>query len=82
MMLLIHHLKLQGDDWDTFLSRNGFDTSIPIEVDKPMLGETPIPSIDRTISSFKESFDKVALDEPVFEQRDVNPIDFKFYDHE
>jgi hypothetical protein len=49
-MLLFHHLKLQGDDWDTFLSQNGFDTSNPVEVDKPMLEETLIPSIDKTVS--------------------------------
>ena len=50
-MLLVHHLKLQGDDWGTFLSQNGFVTSSLVEVDKPMLEETPIPSIDRIVPS-------------------------------
>jgi hypothetical protein len=70
-MLLVHHLKLQGDDWDTFLSRNGFVTPSPVEVDKPMLEETPIPSIDKTISSSKEPCDRAVLDEPMSEQQDV-----------
>jgi hypothetical protein len=80
-MLLVHHLKLQGDDWDTFLSRNGFVTPSPVEFDKPMLEETPIPSIDRTISSFKEPYDKAALDEPMSKQQDVDPIASEFHDH-
>jgi hypothetical protein len=81
-MLLVHHLKLQGDDWDTFLSQNGFDTSSLIEVDKPMLEETPIPSIDRTISSSKEPCDRAALDDPMYEQQDADPRAFEFHDHE
>ena len=68
-MLLVHHLKLQGDDWDTFISQNGFVTSNPVEVDKPMLEETPIPSIDRTISSSKEPCDRATLDEPMSKQQ-------------
>jgi hypothetical protein len=43
-LLLVHHLKLQGDDWDTFLTRNTFITLKPIEVlvvDNPML-ERPL----------------------------------------
>jgi hypothetical protein len=68
-MLLVHHLKLQGDDWDTFLSRNGFVTSNPVEVpmvDKPMLEKTPVPSSDRPIFLSKEPCDRATLDEPMF----------------
>jgi hypothetical protein len=81
-MLLVHHLKLQGDDWDTFLSRNGFVTSSPVEVDKPMLEETPIPSIDRTVSSSKEPCDRAVLDEPMSEQQDADPRVIEFHEHE
>jgi hypothetical protein len=81
-MLLVHHLKLQGDDWDTFLSRNGFDTLSPVEVDKPMLEETPIPSIDIIVSSSKEPCDRATLDEPMYEQQDVDPRSYEFHDHE
>jgi hypothetical protein len=81
-MLLVHQLKLQGDDWDTFLIRNGFVTPSPVEVDKPMLEETPIPSIDRTTSSSKEPCDRAVLDEPMPEQPDVEPTAFEFHDHE
>jgi hypothetical protein len=38
-MLLVHHLKTMGYDWDMFLALNGFSTAIPIEtpmMDKPM----------------------------------------------
>ena len=67
-MLLVHQLKLQNDNWDAFLIQNGFVTPNPIEVDKPMLEKTPIPSIDIRVSSFKEPCDKAALDEPMSEQ--------------
>jgi hypothetical protein len=39
-MLLVHHLKTLGDDWDGFLARNGFVTDIPTEtpmLDKPLI---------------------------------------------
>jgi hypothetical protein len=81
-MLLVHHLKLQGDDWDTFLSLNGLVTPSLIEVDKPMLEETPIPSIDRTVSSSKEPCDRVALNELMSEQQDVDPRASEFHEHE
>jgi hypothetical protein len=47
-----------------------------------MLEETPIPSIDRTISSSKEPCDRAAFDEPMSEQQDVNPRASEFHDHE
>ena len=56
-LLLAHHLKLQGDDWDTFLTRNDFVTSNPIEmpvVEKPMLENPPVTSSDRPVLLCKE----------------------------
>ena len=70
-ILLVHHLKLQGDDWDTFLSHNGFVTSNPTKVpmvDKPMLEKPPIPFSDRPILLSKETCDRDTLDEPMLEQ--------------
>ena len=81
-MLLVHHLKLHGDYWDTFLSRNGFVTPIPVEFDKPMLEETPIPCIERTISSSKQPYDRAMLDEPMSKQQDADPRASEFHDHE
>jgi hypothetical protein len=43
-LLLVHHLKTLGDDWDGFLARNGFVAEIVVEtpvVDKPMI-EKPL----------------------------------------
>jgi hypothetical protein len=43
-LLLVHHLKVLGDDWDAFVTHNGFVTVNPVEipvVDKPML-EKPL----------------------------------------
>jgi hypothetical protein len=31
-LLLVHHLKVLGDDWDTFITHNGFVTVNPIEI--------------------------------------------------
>ena len=39
-ILLFHHLKTLGDDWNGFLAQNGFVTNFPIEtpmLDKPLL---------------------------------------------
>jgi hypothetical protein len=70
-MLLAHHLKLQGDDWDNFLSRNGFVTSNPAKVpmvDKPILEKPLIPSSDKSVLLSKEPYDRAALNEPMLEQ--------------
>jgi hypothetical protein len=75
-LLLVHHLKLQGDDWDTFLTRNGFVTLNPVEilvVDKLMLERPPVPSSDRPVFLCKEPCDKATLDEPMSEQQDADP---------
>ena len=43
-ILLVHQLKLQNDDWNAFLTQNGFVNSNVVEVDKPMIEETIVPS--------------------------------------
>jgi hypothetical protein len=51
-LLLFHHLKLLGDDWDAFITCNVFVTVNPIEtsvVDKPMLEKSLFPSSDRPV---------------------------------
>jgi hypothetical protein len=30
-LLIVHHLKLLNDDWDAFVTRNGFVTVNPVE---------------------------------------------------
>jgi hypothetical protein len=81
-MLLVHQLKLQNDNWDAFLIRNGFVTPSPVEVDKPMMEETTIPAIDRAVPSSKEACDRTILNEPMPEQTDVEPTTFELHDHE
>jgi hypothetical protein len=84
-LLLSHHLKLQGDDRDTFLTRNGFITSNPVEmpvVDKPMLEKLHVPSSDRPVLLCKEPCDQVALDEPMFKQQGAKPRVIKSLEHE
>jgi hypothetical protein len=39
-IMLVHQLKLQNDDWDAFLTRNGFANSNTLEVDKLVIEET------------------------------------------
>jgi len=39
-IMLAHQLKLQNDDWDSFLTRNGFANSYAVEVNKPVIEET------------------------------------------
>jgi hypothetical protein len=39
-IMLAHQLKLQNDDWDSFLTRNGFTNSYVVKVDKPVIEET------------------------------------------
>jgi hypothetical protein len=47
-----------------------------------MLEETPIPSINKTVSSSKEPHDRAVLDEPMSEQQDVDLRASEFHDHE
>jgi hypothetical protein len=39
-IIVVHHLKLSGDYWQAFLSRNGFATPECVQVDKTVVTET------------------------------------------
>jgi hypothetical protein len=46
-LIVIHHLNLHGDNWQAFLSRNGFPGPESVQIDKAMVSETmvgpPVP---------------------------------------
>jgi hypothetical protein len=46
-IIVVYELGLRHDNWGDFLSRNGFEESIPPQVDKPMVTESksipPVP---------------------------------------
>jgi hypothetical protein len=46
-LIIIHHLSLHDDDWQAFLSRNGFANLESAQIDKAMISETvvgpPVP---------------------------------------
>ena len=57
-ILLVHQLKLQNDDWNAFLTRNGFVNSDAAEVDKPMIEET-------IVSSSTQAYVTATLSKPI-----------------
>jgi hypothetical protein len=74
-LLLVHHLKLLGDDWDAFVTRNGFVTVNPVEtpvVDKPMLEKPLFPSSDRPVFLCENPCERAMPDQSVCEQQDVS----------
>ena len=46
-LIVIHHLNLHGDNWQVFLSQNGFVDSESVQIDKSVVSETmvgpPVP---------------------------------------
>jgi hypothetical protein len=60
-------LNLQNDDWNSFLTRNGFANSNTIEVDKPMIEETIVPV--REVLSSTEACVTATLSEPIPDQK-------------
>ena len=73
-LLIVHHLKLLNDDWDAFVTRNGFVAVNPIEtpvVDKPMLEKSLFPSSDRLVFLCKNPCETATPDQSVCEQQDV-----------
>jgi hypothetical protein len=60
-ILLVHQLKLQNDEWNTFLTRNGFVNSNIVEIEKPMIEETIIPA--RAVPSSTEAYVTASLSE-------------------
>ena len=70
-LLIVHHLKLLNDDWDAFVTRNGFVTVKPVEtpvVDKPMLENSLFPSSDRPIFLCENPCERAMPDQFVCEQ--------------
>jgi hypothetical protein len=41
-LIVVHHLNLHGDNWQSFLSRNGFVDSESVQIDKPVVSETKV----------------------------------------
>jgi hypothetical protein len=38
-LIVVYHLSLHGDSWESFVARNGFEDTNPIQVDKPVVSE-------------------------------------------
>jgi hypothetical protein len=75
-MLLVHRLKTLGDDWDGFLARNGFVTTIPTEtpmLDKPMIEKHFDFSSDKPDPLKKTLVMRQYLISFYLEQQKVNP---------
>jgi hypothetical protein len=66
-ILLVHQLKLQHDDWNAFLARNSFVDSNAVEVDKPVIEETIVPS------STQDRI-KATLSKPISDPKDIEQI--------
>jgi hypothetical protein len=41
-LIVVHHLNLHGDNWQAFLSRNGFAGLESVKIDKAMVSETMV----------------------------------------
>jgi hypothetical protein len=41
-LIVVHHLNLHGDNWQAFLSRNGFVDSESVQIDKSVVSETKV----------------------------------------
>jgi hypothetical protein len=39
-LIVVHHLSLHGDNWQAFLSRNGFANPESVQIDKAVVSET------------------------------------------
>jgi hypothetical protein len=39
-LIIVHHLSLSGDNWQSFLSRNGFANPESAQIDKAVVSET------------------------------------------
>jgi hypothetical protein len=69
-ILLIHHLTIMGDCWDGFLTRNGFSTTIPVEI--PNSGESLIKKwFDILDSLNRNPLDEAIPSQSSYEKKDV-----------
>jgi hypothetical protein len=41
-LIIVHHLNLHGDNWQAFLSQNGFADSESVQIDKAVVSETRV----------------------------------------
>jgi hypothetical protein len=41
-LIIVHHLNLHGDDWQAFLSRNGFANPKSVQINKDVVSETMV----------------------------------------
>jgi hypothetical protein len=41
-LIIVYHLSLHDDSWRAFITRNGFDDTDPVQVDKPMVTEAKV----------------------------------------
>jgi hypothetical protein len=84
-LLLVHHLKALGDDWDGFITRNGFVTVNPVEtpvVDKPMIEKPLGLSSVRPDFLYENPRERALPDQPLCEQQDASSRVIKTPEHE
>jgi hypothetical protein len=70
-ILLVHQLELQNDNWDSFITRNGYGNPDMEEVDKLVVEETlvyPTMPLSPTQACVSASYNKPLLDPKVIEQ--------------
>jgi hypothetical protein len=87
-LIVIHHLNLHDENWQDFISRNGFVDSNPVQIDKPVVNETkveppvpfhallpsPKPSVSPNIDLPDIIIDKVeVVEKPVSKKVKGNP---------
>jgi hypothetical protein len=73
-LLLVHHLKELADDWDGFITRNGFVIVNPVEtpmVDKPMIEKHVGLSSVRLDFLYENPCEREFLDHPLCEKHDA-----------
>jgi hypothetical protein len=84
-LLVVHHLKMLGEDWDSFVARNGFITVNPLEtpvMDKMMIEKPLIPSSDRPDFLCENPCERAIARSPLCEQQDASPRLIKTPEHE
>jgi len=84
-LLLVHHLKTLGQDWNGFIDRNGFVAVNPVETpvgDKPLI-EKPLGFSSVKLDFLYENPHEKALpDQSLCEQHDVSSRVIKTPEHE
>jgi hypothetical protein len=84
-LLVVHHLKTLGEDWDSFVAHNGFITVNPLEtpiMDKLMIEKPLIPSSDKPDFLCENPYEMDTPDQSMCEQQDVSSKLIKILVHE